>query len=123
MNPEIKKLWLTALKSGEYKKGKASLKWITNSYCCLGVLCDLYRKEKVEGEWILEYADKKFYFKIGGDSLDNYLPDKVQKWAGLDSHNPKINWTIKFKQINCLAQLNDETETFDEVIKVIEEQF
>lgn len=40
MNKKIKKLWLKALRSGEYKQGKLALR-IKNKYCCLGVLCDI----------------------------------------------------------------------------------
>jgi hypothetical protein len=39
MNPEIKKKWLTALRSGEYKQTAGALK-DTSGYCCLGVLCE-----------------------------------------------------------------------------------
>ena len=36
---EIKDKWLTALRSGEYKQGRAQLyNDLSNSYCCLGVL-------------------------------------------------------------------------------------
>ena len=45
MKPEIKKLWVDALRSGEYKQAREVLR--TNggtSFCCLGVLTDLYCK-------------------------------------------------------------------------------
>ncbi len=42
LSPELKEKWLEALKSGNYKKGKNILyNDINNSYCCLGVLCDV----------------------------------------------------------------------------------
>ncbi len=38
---EFKEAWCTALRSGEYKKGKSSLKSKENKWCCLGVACDI----------------------------------------------------------------------------------
>lgn len=44
MKASIKKIWLKALRSGDYKQGKGWLKQATDSktysYCCLGVLKD-----------------------------------------------------------------------------------
>ena len=44
MKPELKKRWVKALRSGEYKKGKEYLKQNTPKglrHCCLGVLCEI----------------------------------------------------------------------------------
>lgn len=39
MDPELKQKWIAALKSGEYKQGKACLhNEEQGTYCCLGVL-------------------------------------------------------------------------------------
>lgn len=39
MDPELKQKWIAALKSGEYKQGKACLhNEDEDTYCCLGVL-------------------------------------------------------------------------------------
>lgn len=40
MSPELKTRWLEALRSGEYKQGRAYLRK-DDKFCCLGVLCDL----------------------------------------------------------------------------------
>ena len=46
MNPEVKKLWVEALRGGKYVQGKGKLHYISKDgqekFCCLGVLCDLY---------------------------------------------------------------------------------
>lgn len=42
MKPEVKKLWLEALRSGAYKQGFGGLRIAEkDTYCCLGVLCDV----------------------------------------------------------------------------------
>jgi hypothetical protein len=83
MNPEVKAKWLAALRSGEYAQAKARLK--TNSgYCCLGVLCDLHAKE-TEGHWGNAGGDPVYL----GDLFD--LPETVQKWAGVNDAEPRID--------------------------------
>jgi len=82
MNPEVKKLWVAALRSGEYKQGPGYLHW-KDDYCCLGVLCDLHRKANPENDW--NHLEPDSY--LGELSI---LPRTVAEWAGLDSANPKI---------------------------------
>ena len=49
MDPELKKKWIEALRSGKYKQGKNRLhRAEDNSYCCLGVLCEVAGFEKRE---------------------------------------------------------------------------
>lgn len=47
MNPEIKKAWVEALRSGRYKQARGKLKSRNGAMCCLGVLADLQGKEWV----------------------------------------------------------------------------
>lgn len=75
MNQEIKTKWVAALRSGEYKQGRARLKTHEgNSFCCLGVLCDLHDKEKG--------IPQSF------DSIAGSLPDHVKDWAEVQSDAP-----------------------------------
>lgn len=46
MRPDVKAKWITALRSGEYRQGRGSLRE-HDAYCCLGVLCDLHAKETI----------------------------------------------------------------------------
>ncbi len=41
MNRELKKRWVEALRSGQYKQGQKQLRPDADTFCCLGVLCDL----------------------------------------------------------------------------------
>lgn len=55
MNPDIKALWLEALRSGLYRQGRGRLRRSrNNTFCCLGVLCDViapkdWKNEKHQG--------------------------------------------------------------------------
>lgn len=43
---EVVKRWVAALRSGEYKQHQKALRsHAKNSFCCLGVLCDLAAKD------------------------------------------------------------------------------
>lgn len=92
MNKEIKKRWLKALRSGEYKQGKKALK-TKKGFCCLGVLCDIYSKTKEGRKNKAAWKDEgegEFVF-TATETEDMYtLPLIVQRWAGLDEYNPAI---------------------------------
>lgn len=87
MNPEIRKQWTDALRSGEYKQARHNLRVTdesgTNSYCCLGVLCDLYIK-----------AGNPETYQVEGETFDIWeectLPVSVSEWAGLDGDNNPV---------------------------------
>ena len=40
MTPEFKAAWVAALRSGKYEQGRGALR-TGDTYCCLGVACDL----------------------------------------------------------------------------------
>lgn len=89
MKPEIKKLWLEALRSGKYKQGCGALKRLDKdpntgleefTFCCLGVLCDLYDKTHKEDNWqILKHRDKELSH-LGGWGFPHRI---VVEWSGL----------------------------------------
>ena len=67
MKTEIATLWTQALLSGDYSQAQKQLRK-DDSFCCLGVLCDLFKKETKTGEWELSLGDDYFPFVICGDS-------------------------------------------------------
>lgn len=122
MNIEVKRNWLNALESGEYTKTEGALKTESGAYCCLGVLCDLYIKETGVGFWkakenshIIEFCNP--LEKTFEEAL---LPQEVVEWAGLDSSDPYVE--DENFELDSLSELNDNTDTFEEVIQVIREQ-
>lgn len=86
MFKRVKKLWLDALRSGEYNKGKGTLKR-GDKFCCLGVLTDLYRKETGNGYWV----GGQFYNDKDEIIGQNFLAEDVIKWAGLRQGDSKHN--------------------------------
>jgi len=115
MNPEIKKRWIEALNSDEYKQTKMFLKDSTG-FCCLGVLTDLYIKDHNQ-EWNLdEYG--KYSFQLEGGVLHTY----VVNWSGLNYDDPYYHDSNTDDDI-YLSVLNDSGRSFKQIAQVIEENF
>jgi hypothetical protein len=81
MNPTAKKLWLEALRSGEFEQARGRLQ-SSERYCCLGVLQAVAVREGVK----IKESDWRTWFGAHA----------VREWAGLASDDAKE-----------LASLND----------------
>lgn len=144
MNPEIKALWLEALRSGEYEQGEGWLKQMPDDgpaeYCCLGVLCDLAEKAGiVESREELSGDDTPVARYFGrlvteyGYSEVTVLPKAVADWADLKVEHPDVlDYTDMLGSNSCgdfgegsnsLVSLNDNGVPFDEIANIIEQQF
>ena len=112
MNKQVKKEWLAALRSGAYKKGHGQLKnKKDNTYCCLGVLCDIYAK-KMKKSYDRVINCKPIITITFSDSitLDGlaFPPKKIVDWANLTSD-----------RLDDLAKINDKGMDFRDVIRKI----
>lgn len=119
MNERIKKLWLDALRSGNYKQGRDRLR-DGNSFCCLGVLCDIV-KDEIGGRW--EGPADNPTFVVDDQNATGALPYAVQELAGLKQQNPEIA-AIRRKDDDAqysLAGMNDGGKSFAEIADIIEE--
>jgi len=116
MNQDVKKKWVELLRSGKYSQGKSCLR-NGNSFCCLGVLCDLYHKETNNGFWDKDDDTYRFYISDSKEAKSYaILPLTVQKWAGLDAGNPCFSCE---PDDNC-GYLNDNGKNFLQIADMIE---
>lgn len=85
MKREIAEKWIAALNGGEFKQAKEVLRDGTDKYCCLGVLCELYRRETGQGEWDGPgfLSDSNFSCGSQADYSGSNLPEGVRQWAGM----------------------------------------
>lgn len=138
MKPEIKKLWIDALLSGEYQQGTGYLCQMTGDgpmFCCLGVLTDLAIKSGVNIS-ITTKDDRGNDIVVYGDSFET-LPSEVMEWSGLDTPNGAWFYSVHHKLENpdghfidevdeieeSLVERNDTGSSFEELAKDIEEFF
>jgi hypothetical protein len=114
MNPEIKAKWVAALRSGNYDQSTEYLQ-TANGYCCLGVLCEIYRNEK-GGDWKQE--EKCISFNESSQVPPNY----VSEWAGIYLSEQRIIEVTIGEERESVAAHNDSGKTFAEIADAIEEQ-
>lgn len=122
MNKRVKTKWVKALRSGKYEQGKGALNSGDGKWCCLGILTDLYIKEK-GGKWKTMKGENCTFRK------ESELPPIcVMKWAGLPDRNPDVSIKGKSDTIS-LATLNDgdkddsvRSRNFTKIANLIEKQ-
>jgi len=124
MNQDVKQKWVTALRSGEYKQTGGRLRK-GDCYCCLGVLTDLYDKDKDKDikchAWHEEHG--LYFYESDGVTVEATLPESVMKWADLDEPNPVVREDRMGLQLTSLAYLNDnEGLDFNQLADIIEAQ-
>ena len=106
LDPELKKNWLAALRSGDYVKGNHRLCTIDSDgdrYCCLGVLYEILHGK--DG-----WNESRF-----DDLTQSYV-----RVTALDSSVTFGHSVITDPHVGELAALNDNSDTFDPVIRYIE---
>jgi hypothetical protein len=124
MKEDVKNKWVEALRSRKYKQGQGLLK-CQNTFCCLGVLCDISGL----GEWnIPDSANPDDYCNVtmGYVPTDDpcctqsqVLPHTVARWAGIKSENGDYRVDDVWYS---LTELNDDRGmTFSEIADIIEE--
>jgi hypothetical protein len=89
---EHRKLWIDALRSGNYKQTSTCLRSKNGreyAYCCLGVACEVYLKSGDAHEYEQWATESTFKFTPDIDSVNSvkggFLPYTVQEWLGLNS--------------------------------------
>ena len=120
MDQRVKKLWIKALESGEFKQCRGHLSR-DGKYCALGVLSVLsllegvctYREEKGVGH----FDNKKFTLSFN-----------VMKWAGIAQEDEKYldpeehGLKVRYKNgFSTILDLNDEAVSFKKIAQVINE--
>ena len=128
MNNEVKSLWVSALRSGEYKKTtgvlcKNDLKTGELCFCALGVLCNLWHNTVGRGAgspgW--QHASCMTIYQMGQST--GTLPLPVREWAGLKDMDPRVTWLDSYGEyhVDSISELNDSHGlTFPELAAMIE---
>jgi hypothetical protein len=121
MNTEIRDRWLAALRSGAYKEGVGCLyNSETGAHCVLGVLCELAVQDGVVQRQDGSDGDDSIY---NGHSIT--LPQEVVEWAGVDHHNPLVQYFDEEEGTvwEAIAEVNDRGIPFSVIADMIEETF
>ena len=102
------KKWVRALRSGKFRRGRGALKRKAKNnryyHCCLGVLCEVYKKDTKDED--IETQDPHYDCATFGDE-EALLPEKIRKWAGLktDDFTPYLEADIRPNRVQSLDSL------------------
>lgn len=116
-NKERIRLWIEALRSGEYKQGKGALQH-NGEFCCLGVACEVAIKNELD---IKVFHDADGFVQY--DVEYNYMPIVVGEWFGFerdDLTNPRLGKGIGLNAV----RVNDELKlSFEEIADALEKRY
>lgn len=104
---------VAALRSGKFEQAHNQLR-AGDRFCCLGVACEIYRRETSGGQWSGSYFHSE---NSSGHWLD--LPAAVANWLG--GCNSGFDVTIGGTE-DSLANHNDHGRTFAEIADALEQQ-
>jgi hypothetical protein len=123
---DIKKRWTDALRSGEYEQGKGGLR--ENTYCCLGVLCEIAREDGI-GDWDERSEATGYAFSCTEDSDGAHLPEEVWRWAGIsfipedevvNGGDPVLEISESGSTLSCVSANDTYGLSFEEIADLIE---
>jgi hypothetical protein len=72
LTPEVIHDWITALGSGHYSQGQRKLRTVDDTYCCLGVLCDVLDTRHNIGQWHFDNTSRVMAFEFPLPILDHH---------------------------------------------------
>lgn len=108
LKPAIKKRWLKALRSGDYKQARSVLRTADEGFCCLGVLADVV---KDDAGLKLEWSES------GEPSIDG-------SWLGLGGRISAHVTDVYFPDFGPLVSRNDggevKPQSFAQIANIIE---
>lgn len=116
---ENRRLWVEALRSGEYTQFAGYLNR-NNKYCCLGVACEVAMKNGVdlkrtrcEDTGVVDYGNET-----------ELPPGRVVEWLGLATQDGALTGPVQVngRDFHVLTALNDEADyTFEQIADLIEQ--
>jgi len=131
VNKQLVKEWVGDLRSGKFAQGRSSLKR-GNSYCCLGVMCETYKRLTGKGEWEtnIRNEDEFIIYDIDGcmvidKSLESsFPPSVVAGFFGLNDKNPFLKpYNVTCSMANDKGRGEGTRFTFDQIADAIEKTY
>ena len=143
---EHRRQWVAALRSGRFQQGKGSLRPTADTYCCLGVACEISGLGKwveIENDFDIPsvsspvadvdpndmHITPAYKYEITKDFGTHHeygdptvLPYPVVEWLGLRSEQGSFLSTVDNNRAEpvWLTDMNDGGDSFDVIADVIE---
>lgn len=100
MDPALKAKWVKALESGAYVQGRGQLRTKDNTYCCLGVLCE------VAGLAWIRRDDGEYAIRDRWAEEEGYETDACARTDSIPSDRCEI-FGLTYEAQKKLIDLND----------------
>jgi len=111
-------LWVKELRSGSYEQTTGMLRYDENSYCCLGIACEIYDNDHYEDNgWSFHGADTGYYYN-GENAV---LPEYVRYYFGISTEYGYFASDVLLAPESNLAWLNDNGSSFEFIADTIED--
>lgn len=131
VNQEAMRLWVQALRSGDYEQTKGNLKVINKqtgqaSYCCLGVACEVFLKAVGQMVTINDDEVGTDRVLVSFDGNPSVLPDKVVTWLGVPNDNPLIstsNERLRQPSVSAIQANDSRGWDFNQIADALEKMY
>lgn len=134
VNKKNMRLWVAALRSGEFTQGRGSLKQATKGappqYCCLGVACEVALRNGVELLETHHTTPDEGWTVWSFDNANTYLPRSVSEWLAVTRRDdPMVGRIVrpeepgefkKAEEINAIYANDALGWTFEQIADGIE---
>jgi hypothetical protein len=112
---QARNVLVQTLRRGEYTQGRKRLRRTDNTYCCLGVACEIYKDATGQGEWEKRSDSDCYGFFMDGQESRTTLPGPVKRFFGFMSEKGAY-----FNDEHALSADNDQGASFKEIANIIE---
>lgn len=123
VNKERVKLLVDALRSGEYEQGRGALRTQGDTYCCIGVGCEVARRNGLDANWTLaevrrglSVVNPEWQFDGSGSAFGGAVSD----WYGFDLRNPFLD---PHRNVTMIAANDGYNWTFEQIADAVEATF
>lgn len=114
---EPEKLLVEALRSGRFRQGRGALRPTEETYCCLGVACEVFKEATGRGSWDSDtYPSARWsLFRVDDCASKMSLPLPVLIWLGWATPQGARQGSEQ-----SLANCNDLGHSFRDIASYIE---
>ena len=116
----VQRQWVEALRSGNYQQGKIKLRK-NDSYCCLGVGCEMFLGDGTAKEPYVSRDDAEVYVVYAWEGSTASAPKRLVEILKLKTALGETQLhSFDYDEPDSLSSMNDHGKTFAEIADAIE---
>lgn len=132
VNKERVQLLVDALRSGDFKQGLNMLRTNDDTYCCLGVACEVARLNGLGIDWVSQETScdcedcsaNRWKFNGSGEALG----EDVANWYGFEDdgyfvNDPQLGPDEQGRTLTAIRANDDYGWNFDQIADALEKKY